>query len=256
MRKWLTILCFLFIFVGVNGVTAFAATDQHIYDNAKLLSEPEIAELEAVAAVYSQEQDVDFLFLTSADENMPYITEYMGDFFEEWSVKNNQKDVVLLTMNIATRDVYLAGFGTAELALDNQRVDLVLDRIVPEMQAGEYAAAFSETVTTSSRYMEFRPGVNPENIFFKTWFQLGVAFLLAGGVVSYMLYNSAGRVTTNASTYFDGNNTRVTATVDQFRNKTVSRRQVPKKSSGGGGGFGGGGTTGGGTSFSGGGRKF
>ncbi|WP_238323401.1 hypothetical protein [Planococcus antarcticus] len=71
-----------------------------------------------------------------------------------------------------------------------------------------------------------------------------------------MLYNAGGRVTTTASTYFDGDHTRVTSARDHFRNKTVSRRKVPKNNSGGGGGFGGGGTTGGGTSFSGGGRKF
>ncbi len=246
----------MLVFISVSGVAALAAADEHIYDSANLLSESEIADLEAVAAKYSQEQDVDFLFLTTADENMPLITDYMGDFFDEWSIENNQKNVVLLTMNIATRDVYLAGFGKAETTLDNKRVDMVLDRIVPEMQNGDYADAFRETVTTSSRYMEYRPGVNPENILLKSWFQLLVALLLGAGVVGFMLYNSGGRVTTTASTYFDGDHTRVTGTRDQFRNKTVSRRKVPKNDGGSGGGFGGGGTTGGGTSFSGGGRKF
>lgn len=253
---WLKTLCFLLVLMSITGVTAFAAADQHVYDKANLLSKSDIAELEAVAAKYSDEQDTDFLFLTTADEESLSIVDYMGDFFDEWSVENNQENAVLLTMNIATRDVYLAGFGTAEISLDNKRVDLVLDRIVPEMQNEDYADAFRETVTTSSRYMEYRPGVNPENIFLKSWFQLLVALLLAAGVVGFMLYNSGGRVTTTASTYFDGDHTRVTGKRDQFRNKTVSRRKVPKNNSGSGGGFGGGGSTGGGASFSGGGRKF
>lgn len=253
--KALLIVCLVLLLTGISGVTAFAAVDQHIYDEANLLSESEIAELEAVATEYSQKQNADFLFLTTADEQSPDIVTYMGDFFDEWAVQNNQENAVLLTMNIATRDVYLAGFGTTETTLDDQRINLVLDRIIAEMQNGDYADAFRETVTTSSRYMEFRPGVNPENIFFKTWFQLGIALILGGIVVSFMLYNSAGRVTTTASTYVDSDHTRVTGTRDQFRNKTVSRRKVPKKSSGGG-GFGGGGSTGGGRSFSGGGRNF
>lgn len=253
--KALLAICLILLFTGIGGITVFAAVDQHIYDEANLLSKSEIAELEAVAAEHSQKNDTDFLFLTTADEQSPDIVTYMSDFFDEWAGQNNQENAVLLTMNIATRDVYLAGFGTAETTLDNKRVDLVLDRIITEMQNGDYADAFQETVTTSSRYMEFRPGVNPENIFFKTWFQLALALLLGGGVVSFMLYNSGGRVTTTASTYFDGDHTRVTGTRDQFRNKTVSRRKVPKKSSGGG-GFGGGGSTGGGRSFSGGGRNF
>lgn len=253
---WLKTLCLLLILMTITGVTAFAAVDQHVYDNANLLSESEIAELETVATKYSDEQDTDFLFLTLADEKSLSIMEDMGDFYDAWSVENNQKNAVLLTMNIATRDVYIAGFGTAETSLDNKRVDLVLDRIVPEMQNGDYADAFQETVTTSSRYMEYRPGVNPENILLKSWFQLLIALLLATGVVGFMLYNSGGRVTTTASTYFDGDHTKVTGTRDQFRNKTVSRRKVPKANSGSGGGFGGGGSTGGGASFSGGGRKF
>lgn len=254
--KWLLMLCLMLVFIGMGGITASAAVDQRIYDNANLLSESEIAELETVAAEHSRKHGTDFLFLTSDEQESFYIVDYMGDFFDTWAVENGQENAVLLTMNIATRDVYLAGFGTAETTLDNQRVNLVLDRISPEMQRGDYADAFHETVATSSRYMEFRPGVNPENIFFKNWFQLTIALLLGGGIVGFMLYNSGGRVTTTPSTYFDDNNTKVTGKLDQFRNKTISRRKVPKKSSGGGGGFGGGGSTGGGRSFSGGGRKF
>jgi uncharacterized protein len=254
--KGLMMFCLLLFFIGIGGTAASAAVEQRVYDNANLLTGSEIAELEAVAAEHSRKHGTDFLFLTSEEQAPFFIVDYMGDFFDTWAVENGQENAVLLTMNIATRDVYLAGFGTAETTLDNQRVNMVLDRIIPDMQRGDYAGAFRETVTTSSRYMEFRPGVNPENIFFKTWFQLAVALLLGGIVVGSMLYNSGGRVTTTAGTYFDGDNSRVTGKLDQFRNKTVSRRRVPKKSSGGGGGFGGGGVTGGGRSFSGGGRKF
>lgn len=253
--KWLLMVSILLVFSGLGGLTASAAVDQRVYDNADLLSESEIAELEAVAAEHSRKHGTDFLFWTTADEQSLYIQDDMGGFYDTWAEENGQENAVLLSMNIATRDVYLAGFGSAERTLDNQRVDLVLDRIIPEMQRGDYAAAFHETVTTSSRYMEFRPGVNPENIFFKTWFQLAIALLLGTGVVGFMLYNSGGRVTTTSTTYFDDDHTKVTGKLDQFRNKTISRRKVPKKSSGGG-GFGGGGSTGGGRSFSGGGRKF
>ena len=103
--------------------------------------------------------------------------------------------------------------------------------------------------------MEYRPGVNPESIFLKTWFHLTIALLLAAGIVGVMLYNVGGRVTTTPGTYIDRDHTRVRSEQDRFRNKTVTRRKVPQNKGGGGGGFGGGGTTGGGRSFSGGGRK-
>ncbi|RNF38134.1 hypothetical protein EEX84_16080 [Planococcus salinus] len=245
----------MLFFMMLTGGVAVSAADQHIYDQADLLTEAEESELEALAAEYSQQHESDFLFLTTpSTDGVPVMT-YMGDFFDGWAVENGQEDAVLLTIDMGSREVFLAGFGTAETTLDNSRVDMVLDRIMPYMRIGDYGGAFRETVTTASRYMEFRPGANPESIFFKTWFQLAVSLVLGGVIVGSMVLNAGGRVTTTSRTYFDGNNTRVTSERDRFRNKTVTRRRIPKKNNSGG-GFGGGGMTGGGRSFSGGGRGF
>lgn len=251
------LFCLMLFLLFISSSTAFAVADRHIYDEGNLLSDSEIAELEAVAAEHSRKHEVDFLLLTSDDPEIFFITNFMGDFFDDWAEENNQENAVLLTINSATRDVYLAGFGTAQRSLDNQRVELVLDRIMNEMRANDFDAAFHKTVTTASRYMEFRPGVNPEHIFFKNWFQILIAVLLGALIVGIMIYNSGGRITTTARTYFDDQNSKVITKKDVFRNKTVTRRKVQKQSSGGGGSFGGGGgSTGGGRSFSGGGRKF
>ncbi|CEG23735.1 hypothetical protein BN1080_02739 [Planococcus massiliensis] len=238
------------------GGSAVFAVEPHIYDNAGLLTEREIVELEALAAELSEKQDADFLFLTTDSTDGQSIISYMGDFFDDWAEENNQENAVLLTIDMGSREVYLAGFGTAETKLDNDRVQQVLDRIMPYMGAGDYGGAFRETVTTASRYMEFRPGANPESIIHKLWFQAGVPLLAAAVIVGSMVMNAGGRVTTTARTYVDGTNTRVRSQQDRFRNKTVSRRRVPKSNGGGGGFGGGGGMTGGGRSFSGGGRSF
>lgn len=252
--KGKTMLVLLFLCIAVGGASVFAQTDQHIYDNAGLLSESEKRELEALASKHSLEHDADFLFLTTESMGGQPIETYMGDFFDEWATEHGQEDAVLFTIDMGSREVYLAGFGTAETTLDAERIDMVLDRTVPYLTAGAYGAAFRETVETSSRYMEYRPGVNPENLFFKTWFQLAVALLVGGVIVGSMVYNAGGRVTTSSRTYFDENNSRVKNERDRFRNKTVSRRKIPKNNNSGG-GFGGG-STGGGRSFSGGGRGF
>lgn len=247
-------LFFLLLILG--GLSASAQTDQLIYDEAGLLTQEEAEELRALAESYSEEQNVKFLFLTTNSTEGQSIEGYMGDFFDERADNTGQENAVLLTIDIGSREVYLAGFGTAERTLDAERIDLVLDRIMPEMRSADYGAAFRDTVVTSSRYMEYRPGVNPESIFLKTWFHLTIALLLAGGIVGVMLYNVGGRVTTTPGTYIDRDHTRVRSEQDRFRNKTVTRSKVPQNKGGGGGGFGGGGTTGGGRSFSGGGRSF
>ncbi|HSI66573.1 MAG TPA: TPM domain-containing protein [Planococcus sp. (in: firmicutes)] len=255
MRAFSTFLLALILSViGAAGV--LAQTDQHIFDNANLLTEPEKVQLEQFAADYSRESEVDFLFLTTTSTEGQAITGYMGDFFDDWAVDNNQEDAVLLTIDMGNREVYLAGFGTAEARLDDQRIQRVLDRIMPYMAAADYGGAFEEAVTTSSRYMEFRPGVNPDSLFFNNWLHILLALVIGGAVVGTMAFTMGGRVTTTSRTYFDENNTQVKSRRDRFRNKTVTRRKVPKNNTKGGGGFGGGGMTGGGRSFSGGGRKF
>lgn len=255
-KNWPIFFLALLVFLAIGGGAAFAVADQHIYDNAGLLSEPEAVELEAYAAEQSRVHGADFIFLTTDSTDGKLIETYMGDFFDQWAVENNQENAVLLTIDMGNRQVFLSGFGTAESRLDDGRIDMVLDRIVPYMQAGDYGTAFRETVATSNRYMEYRPGVNPDSIFLKTWFQAAVALLLGGGVVGAMLYNSGGRVTTSSRTYMDSDHTRVRSSEDRFRNKTVTRSKIPQNKSGGGGGFGGGGMTGGGRSYSGGGRGF
>ncbi|WP_353047786.1 TPM domain-containing protein [Planococcus sp. ISL-109] len=246
---------FLMLLV-IGGFSASAQTGELIYDEAGLLTEAEAQELEALAKDYGEEQNVEFLFLTTNSTEGQSIERYMGDFFDERADSTGQEAAVLLTIDIGSREVYLAGFGTAERTLDAERIDLVLDRIMPEMQRDDYGGAFRDTVVTSSHYMEYRPGVNPESIFLKTWFHVTIALLLAGGIVGAMLYNVGGKVTTTPGTYIDRDHTRVRSQDDRFRNKTVTRSKVPQNKGGGGGGFGGGGMTGGGRSFSGGGRKF
>ncbi|WP_237150316.1 TPM domain-containing protein [Planococcus maritimus] len=250
---WMPIVALLLFFI--SGLSVSAQTGDLIYDEAGLLSGGEAQELEALAEQYGAEQNVDFLFLTTDSTEGQSIEGYMGDFFDARADSTGREDAVLLTIDIGGREVYLAGFGTAEQTLDPERVDLVLDRIIPEMQSGDYADAFEETVVTSSEYMEYRPGVNPESIFLKSWFHLAIAILLAGVIVGSMLYNAGGKVTTTPGTYVDRDHTRVRSQNDRFRNKTVTRRKVPKNKDGGGFG-GGGGMTGGGRSFSGGGRSF
>jgi uncharacterized protein len=233
-------------------------SSQRIYDYANLLTETEIEELENLALEHSGIREVDFLFLTTNDTDDKGVVTYMGEFFDQWADETSQENGVLFTIDMENRKVFLAGFGTGETYLDDERIEMVLDQITPHIVDGNYGEAFRDTVVTASEYMEYRPGVNPENILFKWWFQVAVSVILAAVIVGAMAYNSGGRVTTNTRTYFDQNHSRVNSKRDRFRNKTVSKRKKPSNNnkSGGGGGFGGGGTTGGGRSFSGGGRSF
>ena len=102
--------------------------------------------------------------------------------------------------------------------------------------------------------MGFKPGVNPDNILFNIWFQLGGALVIGGIVVGLMAYRSGGRVTVNSHTYEDASTSGIVDRQDQYIRTTVTKRKIEKSSGSSSGG--GGGITGGGHSHSGSRGKF
>ncbi|MNE72309.1 hypothetical protein D3C80_1682370 [compost metagenome] len=104
--------------------------------------------------------------------------------------------------------------------------------------------------------MGFEPGVNPDNILFNIWFQLGGALAIGGIVVGMMAYRSGGRVTVNRRTYEDASTSGIVDHQDRYIRTTVTKTKIEKSSGGGSGGGGGGGVTSGGHSHSGSRGKF
>ena len=263
-RRFLTLSILftsLFIFTSFSLQVVEASSKQYIYDSAELLSEEQVMELEGSIKEFGEKQETDFIIHTTNGTSGKSIKTYMGDFYDEHAFGYDQHkgNTILLTVSVdpTKREVFLAGFERGEEYLDNERIELVLDKITPHLSDKNFYQAFQQAISTSNDYMEYRPGVNPESVLLKTWFQLVVALAVGGIIVGTMVYNSGGRVTVTSRTYFNENNTRVNSKRDMFVNKTVTKRRKPSnnnKSRGGRGG--GGGITGGGSSFSGGGRSF
>ena len=74
-----------------------------------------------------------------------------------------------------SRNVHLEGYYKAEKYLDAGRLTKIRDKITPDLSRGNYQEAFEKYIKTAHRYMGFEPDVNPDNILFNIWFQLGVA---------------------------------------------------------------------------------
>lgn len=238
-----------------------AAGKQLVYDHAGLLSSGEIDALEARAAKLGAKRETDFIIITLNGTGGKDIVDYVADFYDEMAPGFDRPhgNTAILAIDLEERDVFLAGFKKAETYLDDKRLDMIRTRITPALSAGDYYGAFLKYVDLSHEYMGIRPGANPENLLFKTWFQLAVSFGVAAIAVGVMAYHSGGRVTVNAHTYLDGTRSGIISKTDRFINKTVSRKKIERSSSGGGGGGfggGGGGVTRGGHTFSGSRGKF
>lgn len=256
MKRSLTFAIILFFI----SIVPIAAEEQRIYDEANLLTDAEIQELEQQAAAYFDEWQTDFIIITTPSTDGQFIRSYMQDFTDELAKEFNRSEdnMAVLTMAMDERDVDLAGFGIAKKYLDDDRLTQIRSQITPSLSSGDYFDAFELFFAKSNEYLNIRPGVNPESILFNNFVQLGAAVLLAVVVVFIMAFNSGGRVTTTARTYLDQQSTRVNSQRDRFLRKTLTKTKKPSNNnkSGGGGGFGGGGISSAGRSHSGSRGKF
>ncbi|WP_312470347.1 TPM domain-containing protein [Neobacillus sp.] len=294
---------FLFLFMALLlllplGIRAKAETfdrNHYIYDYAEVLTDQEVAELQALSSKLGEERDTAFIIITVNGTDGKEIKQYVEDFYDEHAPGYDQPhgNTAILTIDMQERDVYLAGFKKAEQYLDDGRLNSIRDHITPDLSAGNYFQAFSAFLNTTHEYMGYEPGngpeeskgydpgggtggytgydpgdgpgeysgnepsVNPENILFKWWFQLIAAITVAGVIVTIIAFRSGGRVTVNAQTYIDSNQSKVISQYDNFVRQTVTKQRKPSNNnthSGGGGS--GGGITSGGHSHSGSSGKF
>jgi uncharacterized protein len=225
-----------------------------VYDRAELLSDEEENELRSLAAELGAERETDFLIITLDGTGGLDIEDYVARFYDDIAPGYDRPhgNAAILAIDLRERDVFLAGFGKAETYLDSGRLDKIRGKITPLLSASEYYEAFEKYILLAHDYMGYRPGVNPDNILFRDWFQVAVALVVGAVTVGVMAANAGGRVTVNDRTYLDEKRSGVVAKRDQFIHKTVTKTKIEKPSSGGGsfGGGGGGGVTPGGRSFS------
>lgn len=228
-----------------NQIVLGAESKQRIYDFAQLLTPDEVKGLEALAAQHSKKRETDFIVLTSNDADGKDIVKYMEDFYDERGLGYDKAhgNTVIITLDMGARDVYVAGFYKGKKYLDNKRSDLVRQKITPQLSSGNYYEAFSSFIKTSSKYMGFRPGANPNSPIFNIWFQLIISLAVGSGVVGAMAYRTGAKMTVNEGTYRDVSKSRIVDRRDNYIRTTTTRIKKPSNnsSSGSGSGFGGGG---------------
>ncbi|MNO55399.1 hypothetical protein D3C76_458900 [compost metagenome] len=256
----IAVLFFFAVYLAAPANWAVAAVEEKtlIYDDAQLLTQEEYDELTTMANEYGAKRETDIIIITSNNPENIDIVKMTEDFYDNEApgYDKDHGNTVILTMDMLNRDVYLAGFYKAEKYLDDGRLDKIRGKITPYLTEGNYKAAFEKYIKTSYKYMGFEPGVNPDNILFNIWFQLGGALAIGGIVVGTMAYRSGGRVTVNRRTYEDATTSGIIDRQDQYIRTTVTKTKIEKSSGGSSGGGGGGGITGGGHSHSGSRGKF
>ena len=252
------LLIMLFCLFAIPMGNKADAAKQRVYDYGNLLTASEKKNLEEKAAEYSNKRDIDFYIITHERENgnKSDAQDYLEVFYKD-KLKSKGNAAILSYIDDVPgeKDLYIGGYRKAEKSLNNDRIDILLDKIVPHFANDEYAKGSEKYLDLGYQYSGIRFGLSPKSILFKTWFQLLMALGVAGIVLWSMLRNIGGRVTVNGSTYNDAGHSKVLDEYDRYITTTVTRVRKPENndnnSMGGGGGF-----SGGGPSHSGGGRRF
>lgn len=245
------LLCLSLLFI-TNPVQAKNPAETRVYDEAEVLSEMQLERLEVMAEEYSEKRELDFLIFTIKDVSQD-IEDYMDDFYDDSAPGYNKAhgDVAMLGLDMTERDIVLLGFGKAEKELDPDRLTMIREEVTPHFSEENYYDGFEQFILLADEYMNYKPGVNPHNPFYKTSVQLLIALVIGGTIVGAMVFRMNPRMTTNAQTYHDGQRSKILHRHDRFIRRTVTKRRKPKQSSGGsGGGSGGIGRTSGGFSRS------
>ena len=238
----LSLITFIFLSTFLSIEAQAESDNQRIYDDANLLSDNEVKELEKIAAKFSDKRNIEFIIIT-VEESEKDLQIYMDDFYDE-RFGETDENVAMLGLNMKKRDVILSGYSDMHRKLDPDRLTIIREKITPSLSDGDYFNAFESFITLSAKYMQYREGVNPANPLFNTWVQLVIAVGIAAAIVWAMARSVEPKSTTTPATYRDMDRTKILGKRDRYIRTTVTKRRKPKQSSSGGGRGGGGGSIG------------
>ena len=258
--------------------TAMAAADiDHVQDLADILTDDEEENLREECISVGDLNEIDIFILTtdSVPENRKV---YIENFYDTHDDVLTDAVLLLVNMDPDKRGVEIQGYGQCEFSLSDDRIDSILDNIVPYLSDGDYFGAFSAYISEVDYYMSieatsdyvhteadneyYDENYNEEPLTPVDYiiFNLFVSVFIGGiATLIVVLVNALGRgsMTTNRNTYMDTSNSRVLGHWDRYIRTTTTRRRKPKDNGGGGhSSHIGGGVSSGGHSHSGGGRSF
>lgn len=229
-------------------------TVRHVYDEAGLLTETEIASLEQRAEEYGAERSVSF-FIVTTEETGSDPEGFSENFYQKMvdAYGGKAADSVILTIDMGFRYADVSGQGAAKKRLSDSRCSRVYEKITADLGSGNYYEACRIYLDTASNYLRYKPGVNPDSIFLKTWFHVAAAVLAGGCTVAAMVVRVGGRSGVGSGTYLDSSESSIVDQYDHHIRTSTTRIHKPQPQSGGshssgghGGGGGGGGSHGGG----------
>ncbi len=241
-------------------------------DSAGLLSSQEITAVETAAASLSGKTGWDVLAVSTDDAGGRTAQKYADYYFLDHA---GQDDGVTVLIDMDNREYYISTSGMAIRYLTDSRIEAILDDAYADMRSGDYAGAFVTMLGGIGDYYDKGVPGGQVNVDEETgerdYYEdedsgLGLLAAVFFGIASivfavmFLRVKSSYQMKSGTYHYMWQNNMtrRITRRADDFKNRVVTRRHIPKDppKSGGGGGHVSTTHSTGGHSFGGGGRSF
>lgn len=148
-RRFITFL--LVIIFLINLPVVAGAQTNFVHDNANLMSDSEIRQLESIALEVSDETGLDLVILT-VDTIGSYSPQAYADEF--YDMNGYSDDGILFMLAMQERDWYISTCGDAINAFTDYGIESILDIGLPYFSVGAYYEGFCSVLYSVPHYME------------------------------------------------------------------------------------------------------
>lgn len=248
-------VCSVLLLLPQISASASSDTDtQRVWDYAGAFSSTELSSLEKKAEDYCNKKDYHLLILTTntLSDGYEYESSYSSEqdcdsyteaFYNSLQSEygNTYKNSVILTLDLSNRYALVTSWGNLKKGpMDATRCTQVYEAILDELSDDQWFEASEKYYTTTNRFLQIRSGINPNNIFLKTWFQLILAVIISAIIIIINIIHAGGKMTVSNRTYLDNERSKLVGKHDHYIRTSVrkTKRESSHSSSSGHGGGG------------------
>lgn len=260
MKKWKRLIVMLVLCMTALASTAVnaagtendaaeteAVAENYVFDEAWLMTESEISELNAQIHSMKEKTDWDIFAVTTNDAQGKSSMEYADDFYDMRTAEDSDGILVLIDMD--NREIYISTCGNAIRYLTDQRIENILDDGFYYVSNGDYFRCLSAMLESAAYYYEAGIPENQYNYDVETgavseyrtltWMEVVPVLLLSAGaglaiyfivVRSYRMHG--GR---NDYPYMKYGKVDLIDYEDRFINQSVTHHRIQTNHGGGGG---------------------
>lgn len=247
MRKKTKTLFLLLTMLFLFGSTAvMAAQEGNVYDDAGLLTDSEISELNQQITALQEKSGWNVYAVTTADAGGKSATAYADDFFDVHSP--DQEDGVAVLIDMDNREITISTCGEAIRYLTDSRIDSILDDAYSDVSDGAYGACLMTMVAgvadaydagiQGGQYNYDTDTGRISRYHELTLTEILIVVLLACAIAAVIYGGVVGRYRMHFGTYqydfHENGNVELRVKEDRFINETTTHRRIPRQTDSGG----------------------